>query len=398
MTKRAVRKLAQELEFALRPAPSQSTETICGGLANERFLLSTVGDHFFIGLKPTSVLDDRDRALLRDLRPAGVILYKSNFRHDLPYRDWLSVHRDLIAAIRDASQRDKQFIAIDHEGGRVCRTPAPITRFSYAARWAGTAEQVGDAMGVELASLGCNLNFAPVLDIHSNPANPVIGERAFGRTADDVIKAMLPFAKAMERRGVRACGKHFPGHGDTQVDSHHELPVIDLDLDQIKARELKPFAAAIEGGIEMMMTSHILYRKLDANDPVTLSRAITQGLLREAMNFRGVIVSDDVGMRAMAGRLDAPDAGARFMAAGNDMLMICSALTDTGRARFLAQSIIDGVDSGKLDPAVLKASSQRVHAMLDRTPQNSVSELSPEVLASHRNAGAQFEAATVEVV
>ena len=361
-------------------------------------LLSTVGDHFFIGLKPTSVLDDRDRALLRDLRPAGVILYKSNFRHDLPYREWLSIHRDLIAAIRDASQRDKQFIAIDHEGGRVCRTPAPITRFSYAARWAATAEQVGDAMGVELASLGCNLNFAPVLDIHSNPANPVIGERALGRSADDVIKAMLPFAKAMERRGVRACGKHFPGHGDTQVDSHHELPVIDLTLDQIKARELKPFAAAIDGGIGMMMTSHILYRKLDPNDPVTLSRSITHGLLREAMKFDGVIVSDDVGMRAMAGRLDAPDSGARFMAAGNDMLMICSHLIDTERARALAQSIINGIDSGKLDPAVLKASSQRVRAMLDSTAQNEVSELSGEVFARHRGAGTQFDAATVEVM
>lgn len=361
-------------------------------------LLATVGDHFFIGLKPTSVLDDRDRALLRDLRPAGVILYKSNFRHDLPYRDWLSVHRDLIAAIRDASQREKQFIAIDHEGGRVCRTPAPITRFSYAARWAGTSEQVGDAMGVELASLGCNLNFAPDLDIHSNPANPVIGERAFGRTADDVIKATLPFTRAMERRGVRACGKHFPGHGDTQVDSHHELPVLDLDLEQIKARELKPFAAAIAGGIGMMMTSHILYRKLDPNDPVTLSRTITQGLLREAMKFDGVIVSDDVGMRAMAGRLDAPDAGARFMAAGNDMLMICSHLTDTERARFIARSIIDGVDSGKLDPDVLKASSKRVRAMLDGTAQNEVTELPAEMFASHRSAGTQFDAATVEVV
>lgn len=361
-------------------------------------LLSTVGDHFFLGLRPTSVLDDRDRALLRDLRPAGVILYKSNFRHDLPYREWLAVHRDLIAAIRDASQRDKQFIAIDHEGGRVCRTPAPITRFSYAARWASTSEQVGDAMGAELASLGCNLNFAPVLDIHSNPANPVIGERAFGRTAVDVIKSMLPFTKAMERQGVRACGKHFPGHGDTQVDSHHELPVLDLDLDQIKSRELKPFAAAIASGIGMMMTSHILYRKLDPNDPVTLSRSITTGLLREAMKFNGVIVSDDVGMRAMAGRMDSADAGARFMAAGNDMLMICSHLTDTERARALAQSIIDGVDQGKLDPAMLAASSQRVRTMLDSTAQNAVSELPADLLARHHGAGTQFDAATVEVV
>jgi beta-N-acetylhexosaminidase len=116
------------------------------------------------------------------------------------------------------------------------------------------------------------------------------------------------------------------------------------------------------------------------------------------MKFDGVIVSDDVGMRAMAGRLDAPDAGARFMAAGNDMLMICSHLTDTERARFLARSIIDGVDSGKLDPDVLKASSKRVRAMLDGTAQNEVTELPAEMFASHRSAGTQFDAATVEVV
>lgn len=96
--------------------------------------LSAVGDHFLVGLRPGIVLD------ARDLQPAGVILYKSNFRHDLPYQDWLAVHRDLIAAIRDASRRARQFIAIDHEGGRVCRTPPPISRFSYAARWAGTAD------------------------------------------------------------------------------------------------------------------------------------------------------------------------------------------------------------------------------------------------------------------
>ncbi|WP_245471982.1 glycoside hydrolase family 3 N-terminal domain-containing protein [Bradyrhizobium nanningense] len=235
-----------------------------------------------------------------------------------------------------------------------------MTRFSYAARWAGTAEQVGEAMGSELASLGFNLNFAPVLDIHSNPANPVIGERAFGRTAEDVVKSMLPFTKAMERQGVRACGKHFPGHGDTQVDSHHEFPVVDLDLDQLKSRELLPFAAAIDGGIEMIMTSHILFRQLDSRNPVTLSRPITTGLLSEAMKFGGVIVSDDVGMRAMTGRLDTPDAGARFMAAGNDMLMICAHWTDTERARGLARSIVDGVDSGGLDAAVIAASGKRV--------------------------------------
>jgi hypothetical protein len=229
--------------------------------------LSSVGDHFMIGLRPGVTLDDRDRALLGDLRPAGVILFKSNFNHDAPYDRWLESHAKLIDAIRQAAGRDRLFIAIDHEGGRVCRTPPPITRYSYAARWAATAEDVGEAMGRELSSLGVNLSFAPVLDIDSNPANPVIGERAFGRTPEQVISAAIPFMQGLERHGVRACGKHFPGHGDTKADSHSELPVLELSLEEIEVRELKPFAAAIGAGVGMIMTSHIMFTAIDRGEP-----------------------------------------------------------------------------------------------------------------------------------
>src|SRR5580692_10375534 len=132
--------------------------------------LASVGHHFMLGLRPTTTLDPLDRALLGDLKPAGVVFFKSNFPHDLPYAAWLESHAALIADIREATGRERLFIAIDHEGGRVCRTPPPITRYAYAARWAGQAARVGRAMGRELASLGVNLNFAPVLDIHTNPA------------------------------------------------------------------------------------------------------------------------------------------------------------------------------------------------------------------------------------
>src|ERR1700761_3493267 len=148
--------------------------------------ISAAGDHFLIGLRPTSQLHERDRALLADLRPAGVVIFKSNFLHDAPYERWLEVYSRLIADVRATIGRDRIFVGIDHEGGRVCRTPAPITRFSYAARWAPHAAEVGRVMGVELASLGVNLNFAPVLDIHSNPDNPVIGARALGTTSEQV--------------------------------------------------------------------------------------------------------------------------------------------------------------------------------------------------------------------
>jgi beta-N-acetylhexosaminidase len=360
--------------------------------------LSSVGDHFLIGLRPGVVLDARDKVLLEELRPSGIILYKSNFIHDAPYDRWLESHANLVSAIRRATGRDRLFIAIDHEGGRVCRTPAPITRYSYAARWAATAAAVGASMGRELSSLGVNLNFSPVLDINSNPANPVIGERAFGRTPEDVIAAAIPFITGMELHGVRACGKHFPGHGATKTDSHSELPVLELSVNDLQARELRPFISAIHTGIEMIMTSHIMFPAIDNTNPAALSRKITYDLLRKACGFDGVIVSDDVGMKAMDGLLDKPEAVLDFMAAGNDLMMICSHWTNTERARDFALALINGRDSGLIEAEELAASRVRITSMLSKTPQHEVHALKDVEFAKHRQAGALFTDATVEVV
>jgi beta-N-acetylhexosaminidase len=360
--------------------------------------IDAVGDHFLVGLRPSPVLGERDRALLQDLKPAGVVLFKSNFRHDLAYDGWLESHRRLLEDVRAAAGRPDLLIAVDHEGGRVTRTPAPITRFSYAARWAKDAAAVGDAMGRELASLGFNLNFAPVLDIHTNPANPVIGERAFGATPDDVIEAALPFMRAMQAAGVIACGKHFPGHGDTSVDSHLGLPSQDSDIEALRARELKPFGAAIAAGVPMIMTSHILFPRIDPDAPVTLSRRFVTEILRGELGFEGVTISDDIGMGAMKGFFDAPDAAARFLAAGCDMLMVCAHFTEADRARGFAAGIIDALEEGRLDEALLARSKARIKALLARARNHRVEALPETALAAHRAAGAQFSAATVEVV
>jgi len=360
--------------------------------------LASVGDHFIVGLRPTTSLDPADRALLRDLKPAGVILYKSNFCHDLSYDAWLANHAKLISDVREEIGRDRLFVAIDHEGGRVCRTPAPITRYAYARTWGDESGAVGAAMGAELASLGINLSFAPVLDVDSNPKNPVIGARSFDTTVEGVVTKALAFAKAMEANGVRACGKHFPGHGDTQVDSHLELPVIDATLQDLRRRELLPFAAAIDAGFGMIMTSHILFKAIDPDWPATLSRKITHGLLREDLGFDGVIVSDDVSMRAVSRLFDNPDMAVNFMAAGNDMLMICAHWGDTERARPLAESIVEARRSGALSGADLDRSKARVAAMLKTTAQNSVAHLSDDVFRNHASAGALFSDATVEVI
>lgn len=360
--------------------------------------IAGVGDHFLVGLRPSPRLHDRDRALLGDLRPAGVILYKSNFRHDLPYDGWLESHARLVEDIRAATGRDRLLLAIDHEGGRVCRTPPPITRYAYAMRWADHAAEVGAAIGHELASLGVNLNFAPVLDIHTNHDNPVIGERAFGTTATEVIAAALPFMEAMQAQGVLACGKHFPGHGDTSVDSHFGLPSQDQGFDGLSARELRPFAAAIDAGIPMIMTSHILFPHIDPGAPVTLSRHFATEILRDELGFSGVTVSDDIGMGAMNGFFDAPESATRFLAAGADMLMVCSHFTDSDRARTFAAAICDAIDQGRLDADILARSRMRIRTLLDRAEAHSVRRLPDTLLHRHAAAAALFDAQTAEVV
>ena len=146
--------------------------------------LSVVGNHVYLGLQPSPSLTDKDKRLLQAVRPAGVILFKSNFAHDCDYASWLEIQRKLIEDVKEAAGREKMFIATDHEGARVCRTPPPITRFRTASEWGPKARQVGQAMGKELASIGLNMNFAPVMDIHTNPDNPVIGTRSFGSTPD----------------------------------------------------------------------------------------------------------------------------------------------------------------------------------------------------------------------
>jgi beta-N-acetylhexosaminidase len=253
-------------------------------------------------------------------------------------------------------------------------------------------------MGVELASLGVNLNFAPLLDIHSNPANPVIGARSFGNTDEQVTAAALAFMTAMQAQNVLACGKHFPGHGDTDTDSHRELPVLNRDLDGLRARELKPFRAAIAAGIPMIMTSHLLLPKLDPTEPVTLSRRFGQEILRGELGFEGVVVSDDIGMHAVSRMFDDPTAAVRLLLAGTDLMMVCAYWTDTDRCRGFAQAMISAQQQGIISAEAAAQSRERVRLLLERAPQNVVSSLSAEVFERHRAAGALFTAETAEVI
>jgi beta-N-acetylhexosaminidase len=234
----------------------------------------------------------------------------------------------LVAALRRAAPVDAPLlVSIDQEGGLVQRLRGLATEWPPMLAVGGAGDvartqQVGRALGEELAALGIGWDFAPVLDVHTNPANPVIGNRAFGVTPEPVAAHAVAFWRGLRAAGVVGCGKHFPGHGDTRTDSHLELPVVDHDLARLRAVELAPFAAAARAGMDSIMTAHVLYPALDADRPATLSRRILTDLLRGELGFRGVIVSDDLGMKAVADRWPIEELAVGSIDAGADHLLI----------------------------------------------------------------------------
>ncbi len=345
--------------------------------------LPTVGRHFLIGLQKSTRLTEHDARLLSALRPAGIILFRENFQREVPYAEWLPLYRELIERVHSCIGREDVLISIDHEGGPVFRPPPPITNFGAAMKWASRSAEVGAAMGVELRSLGVNLDYAPVVDIHTNPANPVIGKRALGTEAGIVAASARDFFIAMEREGVFACPKHFPGHGDTGVDSHYDLPVVHRSLDELRQRELVPFAAMVQAGAKIIMSAHILYPAIDPDFPATLSRLWLNDVLRGELGFQGAITTDDTGMGAVSALFSKPGAAVRALEAGCDLIMMSAHWTDTNRIAGLAQDLLDALNSGNLDLKAFEASQLRITKLLAAAPVHPIRPLPESVFAAH---------------
>ena len=220
------------------------------------------------------------------------------------------------------------FVAVDQEGGRVQRLGPPVLQLPPMRRLGqvddpGLTEEVAYLLGQQLAALGFNWDFAPVLDVDSNPQSPVIGDRSFGDEPERVVRHARAFARGLGRAGVAACGKHFPGHGDTALDSHFALPELIHDRERLQRVELAPFAT-LAGELEAMMTAHIVTRALDPDRPATLSRAVLQGVLREQLGFTGLLVSDDLEMKAISEHFGIGYAACEAIAAGCDCILVCS--------------------------------------------------------------------------
>jgi beta-N-acetylhexosaminidase len=322
-----------------------------------RRLHEQIGRLLFVGV-PGPTLDDATRRVLEDLHVGGVILFRRNVGTPVE-----------IASLTTALHAlpSQPLVAIDHEGGRVLRLGEPFTPFPPAAAVGATrhpdlAYRVGRAMGQELASVGIDLNFAPVLDVNSNPANPVIGDRAFGSDPALVSEMGVALMRGLHDGGVLSCGKHFPGHGDTEKDSHRELPVVRRSRAELERTELIPFRAAIATGVPMLMTAHVLYPALDPDQPATLSREILTDVLRGELHFDGVVASDDLAMRAIAGHQSIAGAAVSALRAGADALLVCQELE---RAVEAFAAIEAAVANGSVDSATINAAAtciQRLRA------------------------------------
>lgn len=274
----------------------------------------------FLGGLPGPTLDPETRRLYSEIPFAGVTLFRANAGTPAVMR---ALTRDLHALDRAAPP----LVAIDHEGGRVHRLAPPFTHFPAAATVAAadtsTVQAVATAMGRELAAIDIDLTFAPVLDVASNPANPIIGDRAYGTTPEAAAKHALTTFRALRATGLLTCGKHFPGHGDTATDSHLELPVVARTRRSIETTELPAFRRAVAARVPMLMTAHVHYPALDPTLPATLSPAILTRLLRRRLGFRGVIASDDLEMRAIADQWGPGEAAVKALDAGCDLLLFC---------------------------------------------------------------------------
>ena len=236
-----------------------------------------------------------------------------------------------IAALTDRLRRLTPdlppLIAVDQEGGRVARLAEPFTLWPPARALGRLGSEdlafhVGQAMGAELAGAGFTMDMAPVLDVDTNAANPIIGDRSFGGDPALVGRLGSAFARGLTEAGVLPVGKHFPGHGDTAADSHLTLPVVPHGRDRLLSVEVAPFRTAAPH-LPAVMTAHVLYPGLDAEHPATLSAGILTGLLRTEIGYDGLVISDDLEMAGIAHRWPAGEAACRFLAAGGDLVLVC---------------------------------------------------------------------------
>lgn len=319
-----------------------------------------VGQLFMIGFMGTSVTPEL-AGFLKTYKPGGVILFSRNLES-------IGQIVELTNDLQRCNPKSPLVISIDQEGGRVSRLPAGFTIFPPCevlgrCNSAELTYAAAATIAKELRAVGINMNMAPVLDVNSNPNNPIIGDRAFGATSDLVSESGILTVAGLQDNLVVACGKHFPGHGDTVTDSHKELPVVEASRERLDTMELVPFRRAVATGVAAMMTAHVLYKALDPQCPATLSPFIVTQLLRDQFGYDGVVLTDDLEMRAIVDHYGIADAAVRAIQAGCDVLLICK---DRGREVEAFEAIEQSVAAGDITMERLDQSVARIQRLKQR--------------------------------
>jgi beta-N-acetylhexosaminidase len=334
-------------------------------------LRKQIGQLFMMGFEGRSPTPFT-KELLSKYHVGGLVLFARNISE--PVQAW-----ELLRALK----APRLLKAVDHEGGRVVRIPPPVTHFPPLERLGQLASsqlatKAATMQAWELAAIGFNLNFAPVLDLRTNPLNRVIGDRAFGPDPKLAERLGPAFIQGIHDVGIAACGKHFPGHGDTREDSHQVLPRVASGEDELARRELIPFKAAFRAGLKAVMTAHVVYEGIDPDHPATLSHAIVTDLLRRKMGFEGVIITDDLEMHGIADHYDADEAAVIALQAGVDMLLFCHS---PDRQIAAIEAVYKAVDGRILKADRIAASYHRVQALKAFACKNQAASNRDELLA-----------------
>jgi beta-N-acetylhexosaminidase len=327
-------------------------------ITGEHEALSRAVGQLLVGGFPGFEIHEEFAALVREGRAGGVVLFERNIES-------LEQAANLVTRLTQLTHTPRLWVAIDQEGGRVQRLRAPFPELPPMRALGETkkktfAQRAGHLLGQSLSMFGIDQDYAPVLDVDSNPDNPLIGDRSFSRDPSVVARLGAAFIDGLQSTRVAACGKHFPGHGDTSEDSHHQLPSLPHDRARLDEIELVPFRAAVRTDVASIMTAHVMFPALDADHPATLSEQVIKTLLRDELGFDGVIITDDLEMKAIADHYSIEEAAVRAIRAGCDQLLICHQPSLVERAH---RAIMDAVQKGTLARSQVLEAADRVRRM-----------------------------------